>query len=130
MLLLKLFPARNWEQFRSHDGQLCQTVHEADGPLGLILNRDQEIEISLPEALDLNTRPSDIHFLLTQIVYYGAGREDLETRLCDHLVDEGETPDSGHRKSDLLVHFDTLSSSDRQDDDKMPPSPDPDSPLS
>jgi hypothetical protein len=101
-LLLRRFPARSWENLRFHNGEVHQTFHEAARQLGLVSNRDQEAEICLQDAINLNRLASDMCFLLAQMVYYGTSRESLETRFCDHLADDGDTPDSVHRKIDLL----------------------------
>jgi hypothetical protein len=87
-----------------------QTFHEAACQLGLVSNRDQEAEICIQDAMDLNRLVNDIRFPLAQMVYSGASRESLEPRFCDRLADDRETPDSVRRKIDLLLHpFDMLS---------------------
>jgi hypothetical protein len=48
-----------------------QTFQEPARQLGLVSNRDQEAEICLQHAIDLNRPPSDIRFLLAQMVYLG-----------------------------------------------------------
>jgi hypothetical protein len=51
------------------------------------------------------------------MVYCDTSRESLETRFCDHLADDGDTPDSVHRKIDLLLYpFDTSSHNGLGDD--------------
>jgi hypothetical protein len=97
-LLLRRFPARRWDGLRFHNGEVHQTFQEAARQLVLVLNRDQDAEICLQDATDLNRPASGIGFLLAQMVYYGASRESLETRFCDHLADDGETPDYVRRK--------------------------------
>jgi hypothetical protein len=96
----------------------------------LVSNRDQEAEICLQDAIDLNRPASDIRFLLAHIVYYGASRESLQTRFCDHLADDGDTLDSVRRKIDLLLHPFDMSSYDSLGDDQLSISSDPDSHLS
>jgi ATP-dependent exoDNAse (exonuclease V) alpha subunit len=54
----------------------------------------------------------------------------LETRLCDHLEDDGDTLDSVRRKIDLLLHPFGLSSYDGLGDDQLSMLSDPDSHLS
>jgi hypothetical protein len=54
----------------------------------------------------------------------------LETRFCDHLADDGDTPDSVRRKVDLLLHPFDMSSYDGLGDDQLSISSDPDSHLS
>jgi hypothetical protein len=111
-LLLRRFPVRSWEDLQFYDGEVHQTFHEVARQLGLVSNRDQEAEICLQGAIDPNRAASDIRFLLAQIVYYGASHESLETRFCDRLADDGDTPDSIRRKIDLLLHpFDMSGSS-------------------
>jgi hypothetical protein len=107
-----------------------QTFHEAARQLGLVSNRDQEAEICLQDATDVNRPASDIRFLLAQMVYDGASRQSLETRSCDHLADDGDTPDSVRRKIDLVLHPFDMSSSDGLGDDQLSISSDPDSYLS
>jgi hypothetical protein len=65
-LLLRRSPARSWEDFRFHNSALYQPFHEAAHQLGLVSNRDQEAEICLQDAIDLNRPASDIRFLLAQ----------------------------------------------------------------
>jgi hypothetical protein len=90
-----------------------QTFREAARQLGLVTNRDQEAEICLQEAMDLNRPATDIRFLLAQMVYYGTSRESLETRFCDHLADNEDTSDSIRHNLDLLLHpFDMSSTID------------------
>jgi hypothetical protein len=107
-----------------------QTFHEAARQLGLVSNRDQETEICIQDTIDLNQQASDIRFLLLQMVYSGASRESSETDFCDHLVDDGDTPDSVHQKIDLLLCPFNMSSYDGLDDDQLSISSDPDSHLS
>jgi hypothetical protein len=107
-----------------------QTFHEAARQLGLVSNRDQEAEICLQDAIDLNGPASDIHFLLAQIIYYGTSHESLKTRFCDHLVDDGDTPDSVRRKIDILLYPFDMSSYDGFVDDQLSISSYPNSHLS
>jgi hypothetical protein len=98
---------------------LHQTFHEAARQLALASNRDQEAEICLQDAIDLKRRPSDVHFLLAQMIYYGASRESLEARFCDHLADDGDTPDSVCRTIDLLLYPVDLASYDHLFNDQL-----------
>jgi hypothetical protein len=107
-----------------------QTFHQTARQLGLVSNRDQEAEICLQDPIDLNRPASDIRFLLAQMVYYGASHKSLETRFCDHLADDGDTPDCVHRKIDLLFHPFDMSSYDSLGDDQLSISSDPDFHLS
>jgi hypothetical protein len=107
-----------------------QTFHEATRQLGLVSNRDQESEIDLQGAIDFNIPANDIRFLLAQMVYYGASRESSETRSCDRLADDGDTPDSVRRKIDLLLHSFDMPSCDGLGDGQLSISSDPDFHLS
>jgi hypothetical protein len=107
-----------------------RTFHEAARQLGLVSNRDQEAEICLQDAIDLNRPANDIRFLLAQMVYYGASHESLETHFCDHLADDRDTPDSVRRKIDLLFHPFDMSSYDGLGDNQLSVSSDRDSHLS
>jgi hypothetical protein len=129
-LLLRRFPARSWENLRFHNGEVHQTFHEAAHQLGLVSTRDQEAEICLQDAIDLNRPASDIRFLLAQMIHYGASRESLETRFCDHLADDGDYLDYVYRKIDLLLHPFDMSSYDGLSYDQLSISSDPDSHLS
>jgi hypothetical protein len=51
------------------------------------------------------------------MVYYGASRKSSETRFCDHLVEDRDTPDFVRRKIDLLLHLFDMSSYDGLGDD-------------
>jgi hypothetical protein len=53
----------------------------------------------------------------------------LGTRFCDHLADDGDTPDFVRRKIDLLFHPFGYSSYDGLGDDKLSISSDPGSHL-
>jgi hypothetical protein len=63
-LLLRRFPARTWGQLRTVDDEICQNVYDAVRQLGLVANQDQEAEICLQDAIDLN-RP-----LVTYVSYW------------------------------------------------------------
>jgi hypothetical protein len=129
-LLLRRFPARSWENLRFHNGEVHQTFHEAARQLGLVSNREQEAEICFQDPIDLNRPASDTRFLLAHAVYYGASRESLETSFCDHLADDGDTPDSVRRKIDLLLHPFDMSPYNGLGDDQLFISSCPDSHLS
>jgi hypothetical protein len=117
-LLFRRFPARSWEDLRHDTGEVHQTFHEVARQLGLASNRDQEAEICRQDAIDLNRPPSDIHFLLAQVIYYGAIREPLETFFCDHSADDGDISDSVRRRIDLLLHPVDLASYEHLFDDQ------------
>jgi hypothetical protein len=109
-LLLQSFPARSWEELRTVEGEICETFYAAVRQLGLVSNTEQEAEICLQDAVDLQRPPSDIWFLLAQVVEHNAGREFLESRLWHHLADERDTVDSVHHKIDFLFHPDAYAS--------------------
>jgi hypothetical protein len=83
-LLLRRFPARTLEDLRRRNGEVHQTFHEAARQLGLVWTRDPVAEICLQDVIDIHRPPSDIRVLLAQMVYYGASREPVGTRFCDH----------------------------------------------
>jgi hypothetical protein len=104
-----------------------QTFYDAARQLELTSHRNQEAEICLQDAIDLNRPATDIRFLLAQTVNYGASRESLETRFYDHLADDGDTPNSVRRKIDLLLHHFDMASYDGLGDDQLSVSSDRDS---
>jgi hypothetical protein len=116
-LLLRRFPARTWEEPRAVNDKICQNHYEAVRQLGLVANQDQEAEICLQDAIDLNGPPSDIRFILAQMVCHGASRKVLEARFWDHLADEGDTVDSLRRKIDLPLYPDAFIFCNLQNDD-------------
>jgi hypothetical protein len=77
-LLLRRGPARSWEVLHTINDEICQTFCEAVKHLGLVANHNKETEICMQEAIDMNRPPSDLRFLLAQLVYYSADRERLE----------------------------------------------------
>jgi hypothetical protein len=99
------------------EGEICETFHEAVRQLGLVSNIEQKAEICLQDAVDLQRPPSDLRFLLAQMAKYNASREFSESRFWHHLMDEGDTVDSVHRKIDLLLHPDAYESCGTEDDD-------------
>jgi Cdc6-like AAA superfamily ATPase len=107
-----------------------QTFHEAARQLGLVSNRDQEAEICLQDAIDLNRPASDIRLIWAQMIDCGTSRKSLETRFCDHLVDDGDTPDSVCRKIARMLYPFDLSSYNSLGDNQLSISSDPDSHLS
>jgi hypothetical protein len=46
-------------------------------------------------------------------------RESLETRFCDHLADDADTPDFVRCKIDLLLHLFDMSSYASLGDDQL-----------
>jgi hypothetical protein len=77
-LLVRRFPTRPWEEPLRLNNEICQNLYGAVKQLGLIANQDHEAEICLQDAFDLNRPPSDIRFILAQMVCHGASREVLE----------------------------------------------------
>jgi hypothetical protein len=63
------------------------------------------------------------------MVYYGASRDLLESRFGEHLADDGDVIDSVHQKIDRLLHPDSFTSCDYQEEDQMQPTSDSDSLL-
>jgi hypothetical protein len=63
-LRLRRFPARTWEELRAVNDEICQNLYEAVRQLGSVANQDQEAEICLQDAIDLNGSPRDICFIL------------------------------------------------------------------
>jgi hypothetical protein len=84
------------------------------------MNQDQEAQICLQDAIELRRPPSDIRFLLVQIVHSGANRETLECRFRSQLADEGDIIDSVHRKIDGLLHPESSRCWDLQEENEMP----------
>jgi hypothetical protein len=74
--------------------------------------------------------PSDIRFILAQMVQYGATGELLEERCMEQLMDENDTIDSVHRKINAVLDRDIHEICDFQAFDPMPTTSGPDSPLS
>ena len=119
-LLLRRFPARSWEDLRNHNGETCETFHDAARQLGLVMNQDQEAQICLQDAIELGRPPSNIRFRLVQMLHDGASRETLECRFRSQLADEGDIIDSVHHKIDALLHPERLASWDVQEENEMP----------
>jgi hypothetical protein len=120
-LLLRRFSARNWEQLRICNGEICPTFYEAARQLGLVANQNQEADICLQDAIELRRPPSDLRFLLAQMVNYGADREILESRFSCQLADDGDTFDSVHRKIDRLLHRESCAFFDLQEEGEIAP---------
>jgi hypothetical protein len=118
-LLLRRFPARSWEDLRTHNGIVFQTFHEGARQLGLISNLDQEAQVCLQDAVDLNRPPSDIRFLLALMVQNGANQTSLERDFSDYLADDGDDIESVHHKINLLLNHDDMMISDYQNDKQI-----------
>jgi Cdc6-like AAA superfamily ATPase len=104
------------------EAETYKTFYEAVRQLELISSTEQEAEICLQDAVDLQRPSSDIRFPLAQMVEHNPSREFLESRFWYHLADEGDTVDSVYRKIDLLLHPDAYASCGTEDDDdEMPP---------
>jgi ATP-dependent exoDNAse (exonuclease V) alpha subunit len=84
------------------------------------MNQDQEAQICLQDAIGLRRPPSDIRFLLVQMVHYSASRETLECRFRTQLADEGDTIDSVHHKLGALLHPESSACRDLQEENEMP----------
>jgi hypothetical protein len=115
---------------RIHNSTIYETFYETAGPLGFIANKDQEADICLQDAIALRRPPSDIRFLLAQMVHYGASREPLEFEFRAELADGDEPRDSVHRKIDFLLDPDRYVWTNHQEEDQVPVLFAPDSPLS
>jgi hypothetical protein len=105
-LFLRRFAARTWKELRTYDGEVYQTFYEAARKRGLVSNPDQEAQIFRQDAIDLQRPPSDVRFLLAQMVNYGARRQPLEDQFFAQLADQGDTVQHVHHKIDLLLHPD------------------------
>jgi hypothetical protein len=68
------------------------------------MNQEQEAQICLHDAVELDRPPSDIRFFLVSMVHSGASGEILECRFRLQLADERNVIDSVHRKIDALLH--------------------------
>jgi hypothetical protein len=77
-LLFRQFCDQDWKEVRSVHGNRCHTFSEAARQLGLATNQNNEARVCLQDAIELRRPPSDIRFLLAQIVHYGTSREELE----------------------------------------------------
>jgi hypothetical protein len=86
-MLLKRFPARSWDELRIYNGLEHPTFQEAARQRGLLSTRHQDAVICIQDGIDLQRPPSDIRFLLEQMVRYGAERRDLEIQFAEYLGD-------------------------------------------
>jgi hypothetical protein len=89
-LLLRNFPARSWEELRTRNGRIWDTFDEAAHEAGLVSDRDDEAVICLQDAVDMRRPPSDVRFLLAQMIAFGASRERLLVMFRNHLADVGD----------------------------------------
>jgi cephalosporin hydroxylase len=64
-LLLRRFVAGTWEELRTCSGELCHSYYEAAQQHGLVSNPDQETQICVQDAIDLQRPPRDIRSLLS-----------------------------------------------------------------
>jgi hypothetical protein len=93
-LLLRLYPARSWEELRARDGVLFDSHAEMVKYLGLVQNTDDEARIALNDALAMNRPPSEIRFLFAQVAPYVADTSVLEQEFWPHFFDAGDTDES------------------------------------
>jgi hypothetical protein len=85
---------------------------------GLVLNRHQAAETCLQDAIDIHRPPSDMRFVLAQMVGYGASREALENRSWKQFTDDEDNHVSVPGKIHMLLNPDKYESSAYQDDDE------------
>jgi hypothetical protein len=102
-LLLRQFPARKWRDLRTHNGTTYETFGQTVRALGIIADRQDEARIALADAAAMNRGPSEMRFLLAEMVRYGANRIPLEREFARRLADEKDTPDDVRRKIDQLL---------------------------
>jgi hypothetical protein len=127
-ILLRQFPARGWESLREHAGRVWPTFREAVQALGIISDRQDEARICLTDAAEMNRPPSDMRFLLAQMVRYGADPIPLEDEFADQLAEPrrpNETRQQIHEQIMRMAHESDLSA--YADGDSLPDRPDPDS---
>jgi hypothetical protein len=104
-ILLRHFPAREWEDLRTHNGTLFTTFAGAALALGLVGNVNQNARICLDDAIIFNRPPSDIRFLLVLCVRNGA---DFPSLLHDYF---GAMADDGDSESEVQVKINELMAS-------------------
>jgi hypothetical protein len=103
-LLLRLYPARSWEELRTRDGQVFATYDMTVKYLGLVQNTDDEARISMFDAIALKRPPSDLRFLFAQIVPYVSDKDGFKSRFWTYFFDDGDTDESVGDKIDHLMH--------------------------
>jgi hypothetical protein len=102
-LLLKTIPARSWQELYTVNDQVYNSLYQAAERRGLVSDRNQEAIICMEDAVHLNRPPSDLRFLLSQMVAYGADRSKLERIFWNKLLDEGDDADSLSEKIRALI---------------------------
>jgi hypothetical protein len=115
---------------RTINDEICQTFYEAFKHLRLTANQDEDTDICMQDAIDMNRPPNHLRFLLAQLVCYGAHRERLEYRFGKYLGDEDDNFDSNRPKINLLFDHDAHDWCDSQEDHQVPPTSPPESVLS
>jgi hypothetical protein len=84
-LLLRTFAVRSWDELLTQHGHVCGTFHEAACEAGLIKDRQDEAEMCMQDAVDMNRPPSELRFMMAQMIAYGANRATLIARFRDSL---------------------------------------------
>jgi hypothetical protein len=102
-LLLRNFAARSWEELRTRNGRRWDTFYEAAHESGLVSDRDDEAVICMQDAVDMRRPPSDVRFLLVQMIAFGASRERLLVMFRNHLADLGDSDADINGKIDVLI---------------------------
>jgi hypothetical protein len=99
-LLLRSFAVWSWEKLLTRHGGVGATFHEAACAAGLIKGRQDEAEICMQDPVDMNRPPSELRFMMAQMIEYGANREALMARFIQYLGDYGDTEDVMNAKID------------------------------
>jgi hypothetical protein len=102
-ILLRQFPARNWQELRTHNGTTYETFSLTVRALGIISDRQDKARMALTDAAEMNRGPSEMRFLLAEMVRYGANRRLLETEFASRLADENDRPEDVRRKINQLL---------------------------
>jgi hypothetical protein len=97
-LLLRTFAARSWEDLYTQNGQVWASFQEAAREAGLIRDRQDEAVISVRDAIAMNRPPSELRFMVAQMIAYGANRETLLDLFIGELSDSGDTREDTIRK--------------------------------
>jgi hypothetical protein len=105
-ILLARFPARSWEDFRTHNGQTWQTCYDTIYELGLVIDQNQEAHIYIRDALELGRPAYEIRFLVALMVSYGAHRGALESQFWHAKAEDSDTAQDVHRRLDRLIDRD------------------------
>lgn len=105
-ILLRRFPARSWEELRTHNGVTWRRFIDTGYYLGLVTDPNQEAQIDLHDAVDLGRPLYEIRFLVAQMVSHGARRELLEDHFLPYLEEPGDSAKDVHRRLNRLIHRD------------------------